>query len=122
MFLHTYCQKGEVYRYGRLFRRVGCPEYLHLNQAVTEYWFDGVTKELASLTMDQRTRLDDLIDEFADCVKDSFSREDQPEVPYVRLPVKADYTPGSESPFKKNPHMTQLVVDFVRRTSRNEGW
>ena len=48
------------------------------------------------------------------CVKDSFSREDQPEVPYVRLPVKADYTPGSESPFKKNPHMTQLVVDFVK--------
>ena len=30
-----------------------------------------------------------------------------------RLPIKPDYVPASQAPFKKNPKMRQLVVDFV---------
>ena len=59
-FLHAYCQQGEVYRYGKLFKRTPEGPYMHLNQAFTEYWFDGESAHLANLTPRQRGRLDRL--------------------------------------------------------------
>lgn len=35
-FLHAYCRQGEVYRYGKLFKRTVDGPYLHLNQSFTE--------------------------------------------------------------------------------------
>ena len=114
-FLHAYCQKGEVYRYGKLFKRSREGPYLHLNQAVTEYWFDGARHELAALSRYQRMKLDKLLKEFRDCVGDSFDRHKQPaSVPYVRLPVRADYLPHREPPFKKNPKMREVAIEFVK--------
>ena len=118
-FLHAYCQRGEVYRYGALFS--GSPEgpALHLNQCVSEYWFDGEKLSLASLRPSQRKRLDSLLEEFKAHIGDEFDRSKQPShVPYVRLPVRADYEPASQAPFKKNPKMTQITIDFVRELER----
>ena len=113
-FLHAYCQQGEVYRYGQLFRRSTSAKYLHLNQPVTEYWFDGQTECLAALTVEERQMLEEVMTEFQDVVGDEFDRAKQPKhVPYVRLPVKRDHQPASQSPFKKNPKMRKLVMDFV---------
>ena len=118
-FLHAYCQQGEVYRYGGLFSRSRDGPTLHLNQCVTEYWFDGEGIALASLRPSQRKELEELLQEFQDCIGDEFNRANQPKhVPYVRLPVKAGFTPASESPFKKNPRMTQITIDFVRELER----
>ena len=33
------------------------------------------------------------------------------DIPYVRLPVKADYQPSSEAPFKKYPKTRQLTIE-----------
>ena len=113
-FLHAYCIRGEVYRYGKLFRRTPDGEYMHLNQSVTEYWYDGESIFLAALTDKQRDQLDNLTGEFEDVIGDEFDRKKQPDtVPYVRLPVKPDYEPASQSPFKKNPKMRDLIVKFV---------
>ena len=69
---------------------------------------------LASLRPAQRQELDALLQEFQDCIGDEFDRSKQPKhVPYVRLPVKAEYEPASESPFKKNPRMRQITIDFA---------
>ena len=118
-FLHAYCQRGEVYRYGALFSSAPDGPALHLNQCVTEYWFDGERVALASLRPSQRRKLDALIEEFKENVGDEFDRSKQPaHVPYVRLPVKADFEPASQAPFKKNPKMTQITIDFVKELER----
>ena len=119
-FLHAYCQRGEAYRYGPLFRKEGDKEWLHLNQAVHEYWFDPIKVSRPQLTDRQQGQLDELLDEFKDCVGDSNTsnakRQSTAEnrVPYVRLPVKAGYVRSSDPPFKKNPKTRQLTIDFVR--------
>ena len=114
LFLHACCQKGETYRYGTLFRRSGSTDWLQLNQAVTEYWLDPNHQVHADLTPGQQKELDDLLEEFGDCIGDTTTREKQQGIPYVRLPVKEDYEPCSDPPFKKNPKVTQLTIDFVR--------
>ena len=111
-FLHAYCQRGEVYRYGKLFKRSATAEYMHLNQAVTECWFDGESTHLSALTEGQRRQLESLLDEFKENIGDVFDATKQPKVPYIRLPVKANYKPASQAPFKKNPKMRKLVIDF----------
>ena len=60
--------------------------------------------------------LDKLLREFRDCVGDHFiNRYKQPDtVPYVRLPVKADFVPHREVPFKKNPKMREIAIKFVK--------
>ena len=35
-------------------------------------------------------------------------------MPYVRLPVRADFEPASEAPFKKNPKTRKLIIEFVK--------
>ena len=118
-FLHAYCQKGEVYRYGGLFSRTQDGPSLHLNQCITEFWFDGEKASLAALTRLQKKRLDRLMAEFNGCVGDEFDRSKQPKgVPYVRLPVKRDFNPASEPPFKKNPKVNQLTIEFVLELER----
>ena len=113
-FLHAYCQRGEVYRYGNLFRRPTESSYMHLNQAVTEFWFDGENSHLAALSLQERRELEETLREFEDVIGDEFNRHRQPDtVPYVRLPIKPDYVPASQAPFKKNPKVRQLVIDFV---------
>ena len=120
-FLHAYCQKGEVYRYGALFSHSRHGPALHLNQAVTEYWFDGERASMSALSKRQKKVLDKLISEFEDCVGDKFDRGRQPDgVPYVRLPVRKDYQPASEPPFKKNPKVNQLTIEFVRELERRK--
>ena len=114
LFLHACCQRGETYRYGTLFRRQGSSEWLQLNQAVAEFWFDPRSVVLADLTPGQQRELDALLEEFKDCIGDTTTREHQKGIPYVRLPVKEDYVPCSDPPFKKNPKVTQLTIDFVR--------
>ena len=86
---------------------------MHLNQAVTEFWFDGESTHLSALTENQRRRLESLLDEFKENIGDVFDAKKQPKVPYVRLPIKANYKPASQAPFKKNPKMRKLVIDFV---------
>ena len=104
---------------GPLFRPSASQPYLNLNQPVTEYWFDGEPAQLACLTPAQKERLDDLVGEFHDCIGDALDMtKPRPNVPYVRLPVKADFEPGSETPFKKNPKARKLVMDFVRDLER----
>ena len=56
-FLHAYCQKGEVYRHGTLFKRPGSNEYLHLNTPIAEFWFDGEIAPLSDLTPRQKKQL-----------------------------------------------------------------
>lgn len=119
-FLHAYCLKGETFRGGPLFRRRGCENWMHLNQAVHEYWFDAVKPAMPHLNPEQQKELDDFVDEFQDCIGDSNTSNAKRQstakgnIPYVRLPVKADYQPSSETPFKKNPKTRQLTIDFVR--------
>lgn len=84
-FLHAYCQRGEVYRYGNLFRRSTETNYMHLNQAVTEFWFDGENAHLAALSPQERRELEETLKEFEDVIGDEFDRNKQPKtVPYVR--------------------------------------
>ena len=84
-----------------------------------EYWFDGRQHALASLSKYQRLKLERLLEEFKDCVGDRFDRHKQPDtVPYVRLPVKADYVPHREPPFKKNPKMREIAIKFVEDLER----
>lgn len=114
LFLHACCQKGETYRYGTLFKRPGASDWLQLNQAVSEYWLDPLCKSLGDLSPDQQRKLDEFLEEFADCIGDTTTRERQQGIPYVRLPVREDYEPSSDPPFKKNPKVTQLTIDFVK--------
>ena len=85
-----------------------------MNQPVAEYWFDPHSKVHASLTAQQQALLDELIDEFEDCIGDTTSRAKQRAVPYVRLPVREDYVPCSDPPFKRNPKVTKLTIGFIR--------
>ena len=60
-------------------------------------------------------KLNKLLKEFKDCVGDTFDRNKQPKtVPYVRLPVKADYVPHKEAPFKKNPKIREITIKFIK--------
>ena len=70
-FLHAYCQRGESYRHGPLFRRVGEEEWLHLNQTVHEYWLDAVKVCNPHITKSEQEELDKLLEEYADCVGDA---------------------------------------------------
>ena len=85
-FLHAYCQKGEVYRYGALFSHSRHGPALHLNQAVTEYWFDGERASMSALSKRQKKVLDKLIAEFEDCVGDKFDRGKQPDGVHTLCP------------------------------------
>ena len=73
---------------------------------------------MENLTKRQREALEDLTEEFSDCINDSWEVGKTRKVPYVRLPVREDYRRGSEAPFKKNPRMTSLTIDFVRDLER----
>ena len=39
-FFHAYCKRGETYRHGPMFRKGPEEPWLHLNQAVHEFWMD----------------------------------------------------------------------------------
>ena len=119
-FLHAYCLKGETFRGGPLFRRRGSESWMHLNQAVHEFWFDAIKPALPHLSPEQQKELEEFEEEFQDCLGDSNTSNAKRQstasgkIPYVRLPVKADYKRSSEAPFKKNPKTRQLTIDFVR--------
>lgn len=123
-FLHAYCLQGETFRGGPLFRRQGAEHWLHLNQAVHEFWFDAMRPALPHLNDEQQKELDDFVSEFSDCIGDSNTSNARRQsassgtIPYVRLPVKADYERSSDVPFKKNPKTRQLTIDFVRDMER----
>lgn len=38
---------------------------------------------------------------------------------YVRLTIKTDYVPYRETPFKKNPNIRQIVIEFVLDLEEN---
>ena len=121
---HAYCQKGETYRYGPLFRRRGEHDWMHLNQAVHEFWFDASPCSHPDLTAKQRKQLEELLEEFGHCIGDGNTSDARRQknlkekIPYVRLPVKPGYERHSEPPFKKNPKVRQLTIDFVRDLQR----
>ena len=128
-FLHAYCQKGEVYRYGKLFKRAKDCAYLHLNQTLTECvlvrWAATLLGSTVGISTHETNRkLNKLLKEFKDCVGDTFDRNKQPKtVPYVRLPVKADFVPHKETPFKKNPKITEITInDQIHSGPRREGF
>ena len=59
--------------------------------------------------------MEKLLRELKDCVGDKFDRIKQPStVPYVQLPVKVDYIPHREPPFKKNPKMREIAITFIK--------
>ena len=109
---------------GPLFRPIGSEEYLQLNQAVHEYWVDPENPLPVNLTRRQQTLLASLLDKYKDQVGDAntsdATRQSKAEgnIPYVRLPVKPGCEPASEPPFKKNPTVRQLTIDFVRDMER----
>ena len=119
-FVHAYAERGETYRQGPLFRKIGSTEWLQLNQAVHEFWVDPDDPLPANLTKRQQVQLKSLLAKYKDQVGDANSsataRQKQAEgnIPYVRLPVKPGCEPASEPPFKKNPKVRQLTIDFVR--------
>ena len=119
-FVHAYASRGETYRQGALFKEVGAKEYMQLNQAVHEFWIDPAGDRLPHLTERQQRQLEQLLDEFKGQVGDANTSaanrqsEANAHIPYVRLPVKQGHEPGSDPPFKKNPKVRQLTIDFVR--------
>ena len=123
-FLHAYCLKGETFRGGPLFKRKGADHWLHLNQAVHEFWFDAMKPSLPHLNEQEQNELNDFIEEFEDCIGDSNTSNvrrqsaSSGQIPYVRLPVKVDYVRSSDPPFKKIPKTRQLTIDFVRDMER----
>ena len=108
-FFHAYCKRGESYRCGPMFRKGEDQPWLHLNQAVHEFWMDPDALDLPELARSQRLKLKALMAEFDECLGDSNTsnakRQSQAKakIPYVRLPVKAGYERQSDAPFKKNP-------------------
>ena len=97
---------------------------MDLNQAVMEYYFDDKNAHLPALTLApiERKQLDDLLWEFNKVTGNEFDRYKQLDpVPYVRLPVKPDYEPVSQAPFKKNPKMRKLVVDYFALDLERKG-
>ena len=119
-FMHAYATRGETYRQGPLFRKVGTTEYMQLNQAVHEYWLDPAGERLPHLTEAQQAKLEALLHKYRRQVGDAntsaAARQSNAEthIPYVRVPVKKDYKPAANAPFKKNPTVRQLTIDFVR--------
>ena len=119
-FMHAYASRGETYRQGALFKEVGAKEYMQLNQAVHEFWIDPAGERLPHLTERQQRQLENLLAEFKGQLGDANTSaanrqsEAREHVPYVRLPVKPDHERGSDTPFKKNPKVRQLTIDFVR--------
>ena len=76
LFLHAYCQKGEDFRYGKLFKRPGSEDWLHLNQVVHEFWFDPSLNTGAQLTESQRDLLEKLLKRNEDVIGDTRDRVD----------------------------------------------
>ena len=119
-FVHAYCKRGESYRCGPMFRKGENEPWLHLNQAVHEFWLDPDPEDVPELSRRQRMMMKAFTKEFADCLGDSNTsnvrRQSQAKakIPYVRLPVKAGYQRQADAPFKKNPKVRQLTIDFVR--------
>ena len=119
-FMHAYASRGETYRQGPLFKRVGTQHYLQLNQAVHEFWLDPAGERLPNLTPAQQAKLDKLLYRYRNQVGDANTsaaarqKNAESHIPYVRLPVKKDFKPGADAPFKKNPTVRQLTIDFVR--------
>ena len=80
--------------------------------------------DLPELAQKQRLKLKALMAEFEDCLGDSntsnVKRQSQAKakIPYVLLPVKAGYERQSDAPFKENPKIRQLTIDFVRDMER----
>ena len=107
-------------RQGPLFKKVGSEHYLQLNQAVHEFWLDPAGERLPNLTAAQQAKLDALMHKYrrqiGDANTSAAARQSNAEthIPYVRLPVKKGYTPAADAPFKKNPTVRQLTIDFVR--------
>ena len=50
---------------------------MHLNQAITEFWFDGENTHLSALTPRQHAVLDQVMEEFKDVIGDEFDRQAQ---------------------------------------------
>ena len=119
-FFHAYCKRGESYRCGPMFRKGETEPWLHLNQAVHEFWLDPDPEDLPELSRYERMRMKAFTREFRDCLGYSNTSntrtqsEAKAHIPYVRLPVKAGYERQADTPFKKNPKIRQLTIDFVR--------
>ena len=90
-----------------MFRKGEDKPWLHLNQVVHEFWMDPDMLDLPELSRSQRMKLRTLTDEFEDCLGDSNTsnakRQSQAkaQIPYVWLPVKANYERQADTPFKK---------------------
>ena len=70
---------GEACHDDELFRRTPNGPCMHLNQTLTECWFDDTSTHLVTLTVTQRDQLDKLMDEFSDVVGDEFHHDKQPD-------------------------------------------
>ena len=119
-FLHAYAERGETYNQGPRFREVGKTDWLQINQAVHEFWINPAGKRYPQITRSQQKLLDRLLFNYSQQLGDANTSAAQrqtnatKQVPYVRLPVKQGAQPASEPPFKKNPTVRQLTIDFVR--------
>ena len=119
-FLHAYAERGESYCQGPRFREVGKTEWLQLNQSIHEFWINPAVNTRPQISRRQQRLLDRLLDKYSGQLGDANTSAAQRQstagthVPYVRLPVKTGCDPASEPPFKKNPTVRQLTIDFVR--------
>ena len=119
-FLHAYAERGESYSQGPRFREVGKAQWLQLNQSVHEFWINPAVNTWPQVSPRQQRLLDRLLAKYSKQLGDANTSAAQRQstagahVPYVRLPVKEGSAPASEPPFKKNPTVRQLTIDFVR--------
>ena len=119
-FMHAYASKGTTYAQGPLFKEVGAQHFLQLNQALHEFWIDPAGPLMPHLTPRQHRDLQKILKKYhaqlGDANTSAATRQQGAPtyIPYVRLPVRPDHTPASEPPFKKNPTVRQLTIDFVR--------
>ena len=123
-FMHAYAERGETYRQGPLFREIGQSAWLQLNQAVHEFWVNPEGQAMPKLDPRKLKLLQRLLDKYQAQLGDANTSAAQRQsssshhIPYVRLPVKPGAQPASEPPFKKNPTVRQLTIDFVRDLER----
>ena len=123
-FMYAYASKGTTYTQGPLIKEVGAQHFMQLNQALHEFWIDPDEPLLPHLTPRQHRQLQKILKQYnaqlGDANTSAAARQQGAPtyIPYVRLPVKPNHEPGSEPPFKKNPTVRQLTIDFVRDLQR----